>query len=207
MNVKDLQIGDTFRILGHPTVHYDPAQLWCKVRSGLAQAVDGRTPGRRLELGFLADAAIEVVARSDGASIRRAGSTLLLKDGDVLLEHLENWDVLRCTSGKKVIEFVLRGSTFYKSRPIAVSASTAIAFQINTGASALGRPRNSTIFAYQGRVYARATNEEVMGKKTTGGYKRSILVDGSKRLVIAGLLTIPDDAALHDIIQDHFGQG
>jgi hypothetical protein len=206
MNVKDLQIGDVFRIVHHRSLHIKPDQLWCKVTNNLAQAVEAPSQ-RRFELDFLANATIELVERTDGAPIRRAGSTLVLKGGDVLLQFIEAWDVMRCTPGEKFIEFVLRGSAFHNSKATRVGPSTALAIKINTGAAALGRPISSTIFAYQGRVYARATAFEVTGKKTTAGYKRAITIDGSRRLVIAGLLGIPNEGALHDIMQDHFGQG
>jgi hypothetical protein len=64
---------------------------------------------------------------------------------------------------------------------------------------------SSELFAYGGRVYARATNKEVLGKAQIGGYKRMRTIDGAKRLVIVGLLTVPSEFALHDIMMEHFG--
>ena len=63
------------------------------------------------------------------------------------------------------------------------------------------------IFAYEGRVYARATKAEVLGQARKGGYKRVKVLDGAARLIIAGQLTLPEEGALHDLIQDHFGPG
>jgi hypothetical protein len=33
------------------------------------------------------------------------------------------------------------------------------------------------------------------------------VMDGAKRRVIWGLLTLPEEGALYDVIQDHFGPG
>src|SRR3954451_5708931 len=82
-----------------------------------------------------------------------------------------------------------------------------IPFTIVRGSQHLGRQPGTMIFAYKGRVYARATPEEVTGKKQTGGYKRVKVLDGAKRLIIWGLLTLPEEGALYDVIQDHFGPG
>ena len=67
------------------------------------------------------------------------------------------------------------------------------------------RPSGSEIVAYNGRVYGRATKKEVLGKAAMGGYKLVRNIDGAKRMIIAGLLTIPSEFALYDIIMEHFG--
>jgi hypothetical protein len=61
------------------------------------------------------------------------------------------------------------------------------------------------VFAYGGRLYARATKREVLGESKKGGYKRILMIDGAKRVVIAGLLTLPSEFALYDIIMEYFG--
>jgi hypothetical protein len=82
---------------------------------------------------------------------------------------------------------------------------TALAFAVGTGAKHLGRAKGSDVLAYKGRVYARATNRDVLGRATAGSYKRLKKIDGAKRLIIVGLLTIPNEFALYDIIMEHFG--
>src|SRR5205807_10531643 len=113
--------------------------------------------------------------------------------------------VYRCTPGDKFTELVLTGKCFSDSKPDAATTDTALFFQIMAGGRALGRAPNSEVFAYRGRVYARATSREVTGKAALGSHKRVLKVDGVKRLSVAGLLNVPDDCALFDIIQDQFG--
>jgi hypothetical protein len=212
MKVKDLNIGDVFKIISHPRHGFDPEAMWRKETNSQARVLK---PIKRfhhdhfptVDLNEVLAATIEVVERADTASIRRVGNTLVLKGGDVLFQFMRPFIVYRCTPVEKWTEFALLGSNFRTSETDKPSEKTALPFMINSGGKVLGRPNSSTIFAYKGRVYARATNEEITGKKTTAGYKRVALIDGSRRLILAGLLNIADDAALHDIIQDHFGSG
>jgi hypothetical protein len=206
MKVKELQIGDVFRVISTPPEWVVSRLTWRKVTNHRAEAV-AHLPARTLDLDGYAAAAVEVIERAEAAPIRRVGNTLVLKGGDVLLQYTGAWRVLRCTPKAMITEVVLSGSSLHRSETKAVDAATALHFEINSGARELGRPSRSTIFAYQGRVYGRATQYEILGKKGTGGYKRLVKVDGEQRLLIVGLLTIPDEGELYDIIQDHFGQG
>ena len=54
---------------------------------------------------------------------------------------------------------------------------------------------------------ARATKKEVLGQSAMGGYKIVRKIDGARRIIIAGVLAIPDEFALYDIIIEHFGPG
>jgi hypothetical protein len=125
----------------------------------------------------------------------------------VQLEYLYPWRVRRATAEERHVTFVLNGGTFEKSVVDQPGEDTALPFTIVSGGKHLGRPGMSMIFAYKGRAYARATKLEVTGKRSMGGYKRTVREDGAQRLVIAGLLTLPEEGALHDVIQDHFGSG
>src|SRR5947209_1840632 len=113
MKFQDLRIGDVFKVAGHSGL--DEAQLWRKVTAGKAQAI----PPMRRQYPFtitpecLATCRIEVVERSDDAPIRRAGDTLVLKGGDVLLERSAPFSVYRTTPREKIVEFLLTGQSFY----------------------------------------------------------------------------------------------
>jgi hypothetical protein len=205
MNFKDLNLGDVFKVTEHPGIVIRPERLWLKESSSRARVV-GKEPGTQtLTAGDLRDAVIEVVAPADASPIRRFGDALILKGGDVVLTRLHPFRVYRCTPKETFIEFVLTGSSFSSSETNAQTPDTGLPFTIDRGARILGRGSSgSMIFAYRGRVYARATSQEITGKKTIGGYRRMLTVDGVKRLVIAGLLTVPEDGALYDIIQDQF---
>ena len=87
----------------------------------------------------------------------------------------------------------------------APTAETALLFGISVGSNHLGRPPGSDVIAYNGRVYGRATKKEVFGKSAHGGYKVVRNIDGAKRMIIAGLLGLPSEFALYDIIMEHFG--
>ena len=164
----------------------------------------GRPP-RRTGGGLepLGDKPVEVVERL--GDIGRAEHLLILRGGAVVLEHLGYWQIHAHTPGDPLTEFVLTGSFFGASESEVPTAETAIGFGLLTGAKELGRAKGSEVFAYAGRVYARATNLDATGRRTTGAYKRLRTIDGVKRLVIAGLLTLPGEPALYDIIMEHFG--
>jgi hypothetical protein len=203
MNVKDLNVGDVFRITDHPHVSFYEGRLYRKETHNMARPVEGER-WRTLDLGEFREAGIEVVERADTAAIRRSGETLILKGGDVLLERQRPFRVYRCTPKEQYVEFVLSGTSFVDSVADALTADSALPFIILAGGPGLGRPSGSMVFAYRGRVYARATNQDIRGKGKRA-YKRLAAIDGVKRLVIAGLLTVPDDGALFDIIQEQFG--
>jgi hypothetical protein len=206
MNFKDLDIGDVFKVTDHPTVFIRPDKLWRKESPRRARAVEADAGTPALSAADLRDGTIEVVERAGIApAIARSGDTLILHGGDVLLDRLPPFTVYRCTPGEPFTEIVLSGASFAASATNAITSDTALPFSIRCGAQALGRPGGSMVFAYRGRAYARATSQEVTGKKAFGGYRRFLVLDGARRLAIAGLLTIAEDGALFDIIQDHFG--
>jgi len=150
---------------------------------------------------------VEVVRQPDTSAIRRTGDVLCLSGGDVQLTYLYPWLVRGATVEDELTMFVLEGGTFEKSVVDEATEQTALPFTLSRGCQHLGRQPSTMIFAYKGRVYARATPEEVTGYKKTGGWKRVKVLDGASRLIIAGILTLPEEGALHDLIQDHFGPG
>ena len=196
MTVKELNIGDVFRVAGEE-------QLWRKVGTHRAHAIPDHWAMRPLDR--FRGAEIELVERAEAADIRRVADTLVLKGGEVTLGYLGAWRVHRCTPGDPLTEFVLTGGAFFSSWTARPAEDTALAFSVLTGAKHLNRPRGSDVFAYRGRVYARATTREAGGGKKTGGYRLVRLIDGHKRMIIAGLLTLPGEFALYDIIMEHFG--
>jgi hypothetical protein len=205
VTVFEVSIGTVFKILGSD-------DLW--IRATEKQLRKLPQPGFKIGAGWqtysrdhVGRKQVEVVRLPETSAIRRAGDVLYLSEGDVQLEHLYPWLVRSATIEKKLTRFVLNGPTFEKSVVDAASEETALPFTIVRGSKHLGRPPSTMIFAYKGRVYARATAEEVTGRKTSGGYKRVLVLDGAKRLLIAGLLTLPEEGALYDVIQDHFGPG
>lgn len=208
MNFKDLNLGTVFKVINHPTIVIRPDRLWLKELPTRARLVSDHPGTRTLTTLELFGATVEVVEPVDAAPIRRLGDMLILKGGEVLLTRLPPVNIVRCTPGEKFTEFVLSGTSFSASETAAMTPDTAVPFSIGRGAQALGRRGSSSmIFTYRGRVYARATCHEVTGKTSRGSYKRFVTVDGVKRLAIAGMLTVPDDGALYDIIQDQFGPG
>jgi hypothetical protein len=206
MTFKELNLGDVFKVTDHSGMVVRPDRLWRKESPTRARVV-GQVPGTQsLSAGELRDAVIEVVEHGDTSPIRRQDDMLILKGGDVVLTHQKPFRVYRCVPGEQFTEFILPDTSFYRSEAKVIGPDTALLFSITKGPQALGRKSsNSEVFAYGGRVYARATGQEVTGKKRVGGYKRLVTLDGAKRMVIAGLLTIPDDCALFDIIQEQFG--
>lgn len=200
MTVKELNIGDVFRVGGE-------AQLWRKTSPRVARRV-GPTfeiewQYRDIQLKTIRDARIEVVDRA--GEICRAEHLLILRGGEVVLEHHGALRVHRCTPGDPLTEFVLAGSAFFSSHADAPTAETALLFGITVGSRHLGRPSGSDVIAYNGRVYGRATKKDVLGKSAMGGYKVVRTIDGAKRMIIAGLLGLPSEFALYDIIMEHFG--
>ncbi len=198
MTVRDLNIGDVFQMAGG-----SHKQLWRKVSQTHARRVGARLLSERRNLRTFGDREIDVTERA--AEISRAENVLLLKGGEVTLTYHGPWRVHRCTPGDPLTEFVLSGGSFHASRAARPAEDTALAFSVATGGKHLNRPQGSDIFAYQGRVYARATNKEASSKKKTGGYRLVRNIDGVKRIVIAGLLVLPGESALYDIIMEHFG--
>jgi hypothetical protein len=207
MTVRELNIGDVFQVVGEPG-------LWRKVSGNEARSLDSnsvalRAPGRVFAKPEVAGCAafngkeIEVVERA--GEICRAENTLILRGGEVRLEYIGAWEIHSHTPGDPFTQFVLAGHCFSDSRAEAPTDETALAFSVRIGAKQFGRPRGTEVFAYRGRVYARATNREFLGKAKPGGYYLLRSIDGRRRLVIAGMLTIPGEFALHDIIMEHFG--
>jgi hypothetical protein len=201
MKVKGLKLGDVFRILDHH--YYGPDRHFVRDRQYARPVSD--LHARDIPLGNLADNRVEVVRPADSSPIRRFNHLLILAGGDVVLEYLGAWRVHRCEPGEKITTFILSASSLSASQVKVPTADTALGFVIAEGSKHLGRPPGSMILAYGGRAYARATGQEVTGKRTHGGYKRIVKVDGVLRLTIAGVLTLPGEPALYDIIQDHFG--
>ena len=187
MTAKELNLGDVFRVVGQE-------QLW----PGLAFSLDERT-------GFAAFSGKEIEVVERAGEICRAENTLILRGGAVTLEYIGAWQIHRCTPGDPLTEFVLTGDSFGASRAGVPTPDTALAFKVATGAREFGRPRGTELFAYSGRVYARATNREALGRAKPGGYYLLRSIDGERRLATAGLLTLPGEFALYDIIMEHFG--
>ncbi|MBY0456445.1 MAG: hypothetical protein K2V38_03850 [Gemmataceae bacterium] len=203
MTARELNIGDIFRVVGDK-------RLWRK-DSATAAKPSGRPFVRATDLSAFTGKQIVVVDRADTSAIRRSENTLILRDGEVTLRHTGLWVVHSHTPGDPLTEVTLVADTFGASRVKVPTENTAIGFAVGTGAKEFGRPKGSEVFAYKGRVYARATNAEVAAVKgttaraSTGGYKRLRTIDGKPRLIFAGLLNIPGEFALYDIIQEHFG--
>lgn len=204
MTVKELNIGDVFRVVGQ-------AVLYRKIT---ANAVERFRRPTDTEIGWFYQQynlndfrrkEIEVVERADASEIRRFEDTLILKGGEVTLRYTGAWQIHRCTPGKAFTEFVLTGSALHSSDPDTLNEDSAISFSITLGSKQLGRPGGSDVFAYKGRVYGRATKKEVLGESARGGYKLVRKIDGEKRMIIAGVLAIPNEFALYDIIMEYFG--
>ena len=208
MTVKELNIGDVFRVAGQK-------RLWRKTSQHEARLLDEKAgslqaPGlatftapETSTLAAFGGKKIEVVERA--GEICRAENTLILRGGEVTLEHIGAWRIHRYTPGDPFTEFVLASYCFSTSRAKVPTDETALAFSVRAGAKELGRPKGSELFAYAGRVYARATNKEFLGRAKPGGYSLRRSIDGAPRLIIAGTLTIPGEFALYDIIMEHFG--
>lgn len=198
MTVRELNIGDTFRVVGESVV-------WRKKSPSLARRLSDVTGvnywNREHNLKVFSGKEIEVVERA--GEICRAESTLILRGGEVTLEYHGAWPIYRFTPGDPFTEFALTSRML--SPADAPTEDTALAFAVGAGAKHLGRAKGSDVLAYKGRVYARATNRDVLGKATTGSYKRLRKIDGENRLIIVGMLTIPNEFSLYDIIMEHFG--
>ena len=200
MTVYEISVGTVFKVSGK-------RDLWVKATDRHFRKLEER--GWQVYFyGSVGDSKrVEVLRQPDTSPIRRTGDVLYLSDGDVQLEYLYPWLVRGATAEGKLTTFVLEGGTFEGSVADEPTEDTALPFTLIRGSQHLGRPPSSMIFAYKGRVYARATQAEVHGRKHKGGYKRVKVLDGAPRLIIAGLLTLPEEGALHDLIQDHFGPG
>ena len=200
MTVKELNIGDVFRVVGGET-------RWRKVSPNLAQRLGDLTGvawwERKPDLKTFRGKVIEVVERA--GEICRVENILILRGGEVVLQFQQHLRIHRCTPGDPLTEFVLSGSSFAASKAPQPTAETALLFGITVGSAHLGRPGGTDVIAYNGRVYGRATKKEVLGKSAYGGYKLVRSVDGARRMIIVGLLTIPGEPALYDIIMETFG--
>ncbi len=194
MTVRELNIGDVFRVVGEEQLYRKWSSDRCR-RAGTMHFDHA--------LSHFRDKAIEIVERA--GEICRAEDTLILRGGEVTLEYRDALQVHRCTPGEPFTEIVFSGVSYWASRANRPTEQTALLFSVRSGAKHLNRPSGSEILAYNGRLYARATNKEVLGKRKVGGYKIVRNIDGAKRLVIAGLLTLPSEFALYDIIMEHFG--
>lgn len=195
MTSRELHIGDVFHVVGQ-------TRQWRKVGGTTFHAVGWNKRWDEPVPPF-ADKELELVSRV--GEIGRSGNLLILRGGAVTLGHIGNWKILAHTPGDPLTEFVLTGGCFSNSESRVPTAEMAIAFAVQFGAKELGRPKGSEVFAYGGRVYARATKHDVRGQRGSGGYKRVRKVDGKDRLIIAGVLSLPSEFALHDIIMEHFG--
>ncbi|MBY0456446.1 MAG: hypothetical protein K2V38_03855 [Gemmataceae bacterium] len=196
MTFQELAIGDVFKVARKDG-------LWRKVSPTRAHVL-GRRWDTRIDRAFEGKT-LEIVEKAPEADIRRMDNTLVLKGGEVTLDYYGSWTVYKCMPGEVYTEFTLTAQSFSGSRARVLTEDAAISFQITLGSKHLNRPGGSIVFAYRGRVYGRATNKEVFGQSKMGGYKVVAPVDGVKRMTIAGVLTIPGEFALYDIIQEHFG--
>jgi hypothetical protein len=199
MTVKELNVGDVFRVVGQ-------TQLWRKWPTEAHRL--GDTTGlyrseREVKLSAFRGKEVEVVERV--SEICRVENRLILRGGEVVLSAQAPVRVHRCTPGDPTTEFVLSGSSFYASAVERPTAESALLFGIVFGSNHLNRPPGTDVIAYNGRVYGRATKKEVLGKSAYGGYKLVRNIDGAKRMIVAGLLTMPSEFALYDIIMEHFG--
>ena len=204
MTVRELHIGDVFRVRGEES-------RWQKISAQRAKRLAAPT-GTYMDgvyadypLGNFVTREIEVVERAPTAEIRVFGRTLILRGGEVTLEYGGAWAVHRVLPGGGFTEIAFTGSSFAACRADRRAADVALLFTITGGSKHFGRPANSELVVYGGRVYGRATQKEVLGKARVGGYKLVRTIDGAKRLVIAGVLGIPGEFALYDIIMEHFG--
>ena len=195
MTSRELKIGDVFRVVGDE-------RRWRKTGAATFESVGWRRHWSERIPSF-ADKELELVERT--GEIGRSGRMLILRGGEVTLEFSGYWRIHAHTPGDPLTPFVLTGSCFSNSRADVPTAETAIGFAVRTGGKHLGRSKGTEVFAYGGRVYARATNLEARGVKKTGGYSLGRVIDGKRRLIIAGLLNLPGEFALYDIIMEHFG--
>jgi hypothetical protein len=195
MLARELQIGDVFRVAGE-------TRQWRKTGPATFEPAGWQRHWSEPIPSF-ARTQVELVERV--GEIGRSGDTLILRGGEVTLQFDGYWPIHSHTPGDPLTLFVLTGSFFGASRAKVPTADTAIGFVVRAGAKHLGRPQGSGVFAYGGRVYARATNPDARGTRRSGSYTLYRVVDGKRRLVIAGLLTLPGEPALYDIIMEHFG--
>jgi hypothetical protein len=198
MTLGKLNIGDTFRVMGGK-------QQWFKVsRTEAAKVGKNGQPGNsRCKLSDFRGKEIELV--QEAAEICRLGNLLVLRGGEVTLEYRYPLLVHRCTPGDPLTEIVFAGQSFPASRVKHPTPQTALMFVVRSGTKHLNRGTGSELFAYDGRVYIRATFEEVTGKAKPYGYQRGLVIDGARRVVIMGLLSLPSEFALYDIMMEHFG--
>ena len=206
MTVKELNVGDVFRVIGTD-------ELWRKVSQHevrrVATAPALRAPGtafnRLVVTGFAAFNGKEIEVTERAGEIGRAENTLILRGGEITLEYIGAWQVHSHSPGDPFTEFVLAAHSFYDTRAEVPTDETALAFSVRVGAKHFGRAKGSEVFAYRGRVYARATNREYLGKAKAGGYRLIRSIDGRRRMIIVGMLTVPSEFALYDIMMEHFG--
>lgn len=199
MTVKELNVGDVFRIAGETV-------LWRKVNPREAHQTGPpvHTPlPNRVEFGFFRGKEIEIVERA--GEICRTGNTLVLRGGEITLEFVEPLLVHRCTPGEPFTEIVFAGGAFQTSRAERPTEQTALMFTVGAGGKHLGRSRGSELYAYGGRIYVRATKKEVTGERKKGGYRLVRKIDGARRLVVMGVTCIPNEFSLYDIMMEHFG--
>jgi hypothetical protein len=197
MKVRELNIGDVFRVAGGK-------QLWCKSsRTRACRIKQGGKHGTDTGLTNFRGKELELVERA--AEICRVGNTLVLRDGEVTLDYCYPVLVHRCTPGNPFTELVLAGQSFPASRARRPTERTALMFTVGAGVKHLNRAAGSDLLAYGGRVYIRATFKEVTGKAKGYGYRRSLTIDGARRMVIMGALGLPGEFALYDIMMEHFG--
>lgn len=205
MTVKELNIGDVFRVVGE-------TKLWRKSSQNEARRCRPKTANPRAQEPWYKTPGVaplsafsgkKIVVVESAGEICRSANALILRGGEVTLDYIGAWLIHSYTPGDPLTEFVLPNAWF--SCEDVPTEETALAFKVGIGSKHLGRASGTEIFAYKGRVYARATNKDVLGRAAHGGYRRLRKVDGAKRLVIAGLLTIPSEFALYDIIMELFG--
>jgi hypothetical protein len=200
VTVNKLKIGDVFRVVGK-------TDLWRKEIQKYAYSV-AKTHILTAELEKFKDQQLEVVEPAATSEIRRAGRTLVLRSGEVLLQFTGAWLVHRFTPGEKTSEFALGGHTLFSSVVAEPTEETALSFLVVAGGKYLNRPNGTTIFAYKGRVYARATQVDMFGEKRSNvGFKQVRVIDHVRRVIITGILVVTGEFALYDIIQEHFGMG
>lgn len=197
MTARELNIGDVFRIAGE-------TKLWRKVGPSVARTV-GANRWDNKTLGYFTGKELELVEAADPSEIRRSGDMLILKGGEVTLEFGGALLVYRCEPGEKFTHLIFAGEGYAQSRVARPTDQTALLFTVGAGAKHIGRGKGSDLFAYRGRIYARATHFEVTGVHKNYGYKRVLKIDGARRYVTACLLGVRGEYSLYDIMMEHFG--
>lgn len=193
MTVRELNIGDIFRVVGEEQLYRKWSSDRCR-RAGTMHFDHALSSFRGKE--------IEIVERA--GEICRVEDTLILRGGEVALEYHGALLVHHCTPGEPFTEIAFSGESHPASRVQRPTEQTALMFSVGAGIKHLGRGKGSELYAYGGRIYVRATHKEVTGQHKSYGYKRVLKIDGARRMIVMGRPVIPNEFALYDIM-GHFG--